>query len=97
MNVGPLKLRGLELAFQKSLANLQKRCQAVFANDPEHGDRALLEACCQLGFVKKTVKNDKAILPANCVFFPNWSEIYDYRNKISDLHSKLLNQEKSNE
>jgi hypothetical protein len=85
MNVGPLKLRRLELAFEKPIDDIQKRCQAVFANDPEHGDRSLLEGFCQLGFVKKTVQNEHATLPANSVFFSNWIEIYNCKNKISEM------------
>ena len=69
LNVGPLKLRGLELAFQQSIGDIQKRTQAAFGNDPDHGDRSLLDAFCQYSFVKKTVKNGEAVLPANSVFF----------------------------
>lgn len=91
LNVGPLKLRGLELAFQKPIDDIRKRTLAVFANDPEGGDRAILDGFCRHSFVKKTIKNKEAALPSNCVFFSSWAEIYDYRNKIYDLHAKLLN------
>jgi len=87
LNVGPLKLQGLELAFQQPIDDIQKRTQAVFGNDPEHGDRALLDNFCQYSFVKKTIKNEAAILPPNCVFFSNWAEVYDYRSRIPELHA----------
>lgn len=90
LNVGPLKLRGLELAFQTTIDDIQKRTQAVFGNDPEGGDRALLEGFCQYGFVKKTIKNVKAVLPSHCVFFSNWAEVYNNRNNIFDLHTRLM-------
>ena len=64
-----LKLRGLELALQKPIDDIQKRTQAVFGDDPERGDRALLNGFCQHSFVKKTIKNEKSVLPPNCVFF----------------------------
>lgn len=89
LNVGPLKLRGLELTFQKSIHEIQNRTQAVFANDPEQGDRALLDGFCQHSFVKKTIKNEQTVLPPNSVFFSNWAEIYDYRDRICDLHVRL--------
>jgi hypothetical protein len=89
LNVGPLKSRGLELAFQKPIDDIQKRTQAVFGDDPERGDRALLDGFCQHSFVKKTIKNRNAVLPSNCVFFSSWAEIYENRNKIYDLHSRL--------
>jgi hypothetical protein len=88
LNVGPLKLRGLELVFQKPIDDIQKRTQAVFGNDPERGDRALLDDFCPYSFVKKTIKNEKAILPLNCVFFSSLDKVYDYRYRISDLHAR---------
>ena len=89
LNVGVLKLRGLELVFQKPIDDIQKRTQAVFGNDPDEGDRALLYGFCQHSFVKKTIKNEKVFLPPSCVFFSNWSEIYDYRDRIDELHARL--------
>ena len=94
MNVGHLKLRGLELAFHKPINDIKRRTQAVFGNDPDHGDRALLDGFCQHSFVKRTVKNGGAVIPASCVFFENWSEIYDHRNSVSDLHAKLIDARK---
>jgi len=94
MNVGPLKLRGLELAFQKPIDDIQKRTHAVFGNDPERGDRAILDGFCQHSFVKRTIKNGEAVLPPNCVFFSSWVEIYDYRDRICDLHARLIDAKK---
>ncbi len=93
LNVGPLKLQGLELTFKKSINDIQKRTQAVFGNDPEHGDRAILNGFCQYSFVKKTVKNEQAVLPPSCVFFSSWAKIYDNRNKICELHTELMDAE----
>ena len=89
MNVGPLKLHGLELTFQKSIEDIKKRTQAVFANDPDHNDRALLEGFSEHGFVKRTVKNEQCVLPVGGVFFSNWLEVYENRNNIFGLHDKL--------
>ena len=70
LNVGSLKLRGLELAFKKTISDIQKSTQAVFVNDPERGDRALLDGFCQHGFVKKTIKNVLPIKIYNfCIFY----------------------------
>lgn len=90
LNVGPLKLRGLELVFQQPLDEIKEKIQAVFVNEPDGGDLALSKDLCQIVFVKKTVKNMNSDLPSNCVFFSNWSDIYQSRNKIDKYHSELL-------
>lgn len=89
LNVGFLKLKGLESVLQQPLAEIVKRTEAVFINDPEKGDRALAEDVCPVVFVKKTVKNIIAVLPPNGVFFSSWREIHDARDDIDSLHARL--------
>ncbi len=88
MNVDQNKIVDLERLLKKYYQNNKHEIQAVFGDDPEINDRALL-ATGKYSFVIKTEKNSMAALPDNCVF-ADWTTILRNKDKIAFLHQKLL-------
>ena len=87
MNVDTNKLRGLEQVLQMDIESMRSHIMAVFGDDPDINDRALLELG-KYNFAIKNDKNQNAALPHNCVF-SNWPDIFANKNNLQSLHGDL--------
>jgi len=74
MNTDTNKIHGLEISLKQPISLIKPKIKAVFADDPQVNDRALLDGLCNHSFVIKNHKNKNMTLPKNCVF-ATWDEI----------------------
>lgn len=89
MNVDNNKILGLEKTLGQPIEKLKPKICAIFGDDPEINDKALLGGLCDHSFVIKTIKNAHMTLPSCCVF-SSWREIINHADKLEDLHNSLL-------
>jgi hypothetical protein len=88
MNVDSNKILGLEKTLRQPITELKPKIKAVFGDDPEINDKALLGGLCDYSFVIKTIKNAHMNLPSCCVF-SSWKEIINHADRLKDLHHAL--------
>lgn len=88
MNVDQNKLLGLETVCQMPIAQIRLRVQAVFGDDPQINDKALLCDLHDRSFVIINAKNQTMQLAPNCVF-ANWNDIYRNRDQLPSFHASL--------
>jgi hypothetical protein len=92
MNVDKNKLVGIENVFKLPMEQIKPKIFAVFCDDPEINDKALLEVG-KHSFAIKTHKNLASALPVNCVF-SDWAEIFKCKDNLSYLHTGLKQRSK---
>lgn len=88
MNADQGKIAGLEGILGQPLAEFRPKIACVFGDDPEINDRALLELG-RYSFAIYAAKNQRAAVPANCVW-SSWESIFENRAALGDYHAACL-------